>query len=441
MKLKFLIPLILLTLLLRFHLNSPITETETKLPEILTLNLGLSGIRLLTVILGIVTMVIFLRWLPILKLSNLFVILAGLLYATSPTLIRTNIFDLLNTLVLFIITVLLLTLKIKTVKKKFLILGVILIVTLGVFKNYQATLAPANYLYKLDRRLAYDQVEKSPLYNEKFNFNRLIHNKIFYEINTFLRFTVTTLDLDKITSPLQISYSDKDTINNFHLPKIFFVEIPLIIFGVVLLLKQKSPLLFLGILGIPSLIIFSPFGNSLVYLTYFLIICEVTVITALLEMKKRLFKKIILFTITALLFFSTISFQDLLKSHQQLWLSEKDFRFNQIWQEINNLPGYQKIIITDRLGNPEPYFKYYSRGFKNPPNKAKLIFESFKYLESDRRNGELWIGLAGEFVGEYNHFKDVTEIPDGKIVKRINGINKSDIFFGDELWFVETKVK
>jgi len=302
-------------------------------------------------------------------------------------------------------------------------------------------LNPSEYTWQIDRRLAYDQVEGSPLATPKFNFNRFIHNKYTYGLNNFFYFSAGSIDLDKINSPFQKPPAQGNfNPTNQRLPDVFFFEIPIIFIGLIKLLQERSKLIFVGVAGMLPIILFNS-RQPFIYLNLFFLIClAVGLITVAENLSGKL--RTVGLTVLLLLFLTAeVSFQDLLRFHQSEWMAESDFRQFQIWNFIKDSgKNYSEIHITDRLGDPRIYFLYYNKLTPLPANKElkKYFFSSFKYLESDRKPSQLWMGIAGEFVGKFNKYKGVEQISDGKILAKIPGVKQADQFLGDEIWIVET---
>ena len=316
----------------------------------------------------------------------------------------------------------------------------------GYFKSIAerslvAELKPSSYTWQIDRRLAYDQVEGSPLDTPEFNFNRIIHNKFTYGLNKFFYIVAGSIDLDKISSPFQKPVSQNNfNINDQKLPDVFFFEIPLIFIGLLKLLQEKSRLIFIGVAGLLPIILFDGF-KSFIYFSPFILICIAVGLITLAETLLHKFRIMGLIILLVLYLTAEISFQDLLRFHPEEWMAESDFRQFQIWNSAKDSgKKYSEIHVTDRLGDPKPYFLYYNKLTPFPADQElkKYIFSSFKYLESDRKPNQLWVGLAGEFVGKFNQYKGVEQISDGKILAKFPGVKQSDQFLGDELWIVET---
>lgn len=487
----------------------------TRLPFIKILGLNNFSVRLPAILSGSLSLILFLFWIyqqrnfiPILQRSEgkILITLSGLLFTFSPWLIVQHIFNLADSLALLLIlagnilhsfrnnktfwtlgVVLLLLSPLASVKslpfslfilsyqgyklygRKGLGLGLLSIGTLLIliklnsgFGTYFirnsiiSDIIPSNYSWKIERRLSYDQVEQSTILVGGKNLNRLIHNKYLYGLNNVFLGLISPFNFEYLSSPFQTQpLLEKESISPKALPKIFFLELPLMLLGIIIVFKKAPKLLFLGAAGLSSAV-FSGSPDGLFYLLLFLLIAEAIALITIYHLKKFGFTLSLL--ILLLFCTSQISFFDLLKNHQTEWVAENDLRQWQIWNRLKNpLNNYSKITVTNRLGEPVNYFLFYN---KYPPGDYQAVrtlgginedlirqvrsiknidFISFKYLESDRKPNQLWVGLAGEFVGKFNSYKDVNEVSDGKVIYKINGVKQSDQYLGDELWFVETR--
>lgn len=314
-------------------------------------------------------------------------------------------------------------------------------------------LQPSAYNWEVDRGLAYDQVEGSPLYTQKFNFNRIIHNKIGYGIKNLFYYLTIPWDIDNFISPFQRpEVKGEVDLSKAKFPRIFFLELPFLLIGLVKLLKDKSKILYLGITGILPGLFFPSSFNSLFFLTPFILISEAVGIFLILEFVNVRFRYFLLSGVLFSFIVYQVILQDLLVNHQAQWMAEQDFRQFQIWSYLNCTASSNKVTVTDRLGKPQAYLLYYT---KYPPrvltedysrNKylteiGRYSFKSFKYQESDRKPSQRWVGIAGEFVGKFNNYKGVEKITDGIVDKKFGDIKQADEFLGDELWIVETIFK
>ena len=154
---------------------------------------------------------------------------------------------------------------------------------------------------------------------------------------------------------------------------------------------------------------------------------------------------------------SQANFFDSLYFRQKQWLPQNDLRHYQIWNTLTdeNLKK-GKVVVTDRLGEPIYYFLAYESfdpssyledrklgivtpsGIQRVEGVANLEFRAFKYYEDARGSDEIWIGMAGEFVGENRNYSQINDVYDGVIYKKIKEVKQVNKFIGSELWFVKT---
>ena len=220
-------------------------------------------------------------------------------------------------------------------------------------------------------------------------------------------------------------------------------------------LPKQHKLLVVSALA--TVVIFSK--ETLVYLLPFLALGYTILLTYLWQI--RFFLRPALISLGLLFLVITYaSFYDLLNYHQEKWLPENDFRQYQIWNTITNQDiNEKKVIVTDRLGEPAYYYLYYKKVDPNVFREGKALstnsssgiqrvnrvggveFKSFKYFESPRGKDEVWVGMGGEFLGENQKFKDVSNVTDGVVFQKILGVNQANKFLGDQLWFVKTTLQ
>ncbi|OGY09751.1 MAG: hypothetical protein A2782_02850 [Candidatus Blackburnbacteria bacterium RIFCSPHIGHO2_01_FULL_43_15b] len=332
---------------------------------------------------------------------------------------------------------------------------------IGFFKRTTTyrEVQPQNFTYLVDQRLSFGQLYSSPLITEKFNFNRIAHNKIFYRANALSQSLIGNFNYEKLTSSSQAgTILSKETVDSKSLPRFFFWEIPFILLAVIVLAKRlpkQHKLLVVSALA--TVVIFSK--ETLVYLLPFLALGYTILLTYLWQI--RFFLRPALISLGLLFLVITYaSFYDLLNYHQEKWLPENDFRQYQIWNTITNQDiNEKKVIVTDRLGEPAYYYLYYKKVDPNVFREGKALstnsssgiqrvnrvggveFKSFKYFESPRGKDEVWVGMGGEFLGENQKFKDVSNVTDGVVFQKILGVNQANKFLGDQLWFVKTTLQ
>jgi len=316
---------------------------------------------------------------------------------------------------------------------------------------------PSSYTHLIDKKLSFGQVLSSPLITEKFNFNRVAHNKLFYGLREIFKSVIKPLNFELLTSSFQSqTILAKERIDSVALPKFFFWEIPVIFIGLILLFKKKNPVLSVFAFGV--LLSVLTFGEeALGFVLPLTAFSEAVFVFHLKKILKPLYFKVAVLLTSILLIFSYASFLDLLWFHQFSWFNEQDLNQYQIWETLTARDLKEKeVIVTDRLGEPVDYFLFYekvdpafyqeqrklgvitSAGIRRVEKVGNVEFKSFRYFESPRRPNELWVGMAGEFVGENKDFGQITNVVDGEIFKRIKGIKQENKFISDELWFVKT---
>lgn len=316
---------------------------------------------------------------------------------------------------------------------------------------------PSSYTHLIDKKLSFGQSLSSPLLTEKFNFNRISHNKPFYGVRELFKSIISPFNFELLTSSFQSqTILAKERIDSVALPKFFFWEIPVIFIGLILLLKKKNPALSAFAFGILlSVLIFKE--KALGLALPIVVFSETVFVFHLKKTLKPSYFKAAILLISVLLFFSYASFLDLLWYHKFSWFNEQDLRQYQIWDTLTVRDLEEnKVIVTDRLGEPVNYFLFYekvdstfyqeqrklgvitSAGIRRVEKVGNVEFKSFKYFESPRGLNEFWVGMAGEFVGENKDFEKITNVVDGEILKRIKGVRQENKFIGDELWFVKT---
>src|SRR4030042_2165415 len=192
-------------------------------------------------------------------------------------------------------------------------------------------LYPKSYTYLIDRRLSFGEIVGSPLITEKFNFNRITHNKGFYFVNEFIKSIISPFDYETLSSSFQTKTILEAQFQNLNkLPGIFFWELPLIFLGMILLFNKKN--VWLNMLSVSGVISAAFFPNAgIIYLLPVIILSEVAFIQFLFD-KSGIYKKFLM--VMAILFlFGYFSFYDLLHHHKDLWLPQNVRVQNEIWKE------------------------------------------------------------------------------------------------------------
>lgn len=506
-----------------------------RIPFVLFNGLNNLSIRLPTILAGILSLISFWLWvssIPVFKGNSRIKIASVVLYAFSFWVIQINLFKLDLSLSLFFLYLGLYFINLKKIAISSILLIAAVIcsyitapfvtgLVLYLSKQYKLTrsslilflpiiaivlvlivdsnftsfikqksllseLDPRNYLWRIDRRLAYSYEESAPFSELGFFIDRITHNKIGYGFNNLFSSIITSVNFEGLTSSFQSSQILKKDPHNFYgLPYLAILEIPLIFWGIVLAFKKNyRHLLTLFFLSLSNSIFFPFTPNSFFFSLPFLLIFEGMAILRIFEWLKdenikkyfgflnlkvpSRFQNMNIFStwffplpawggvaiLVAIFIQSQLVFQDLFRYHQNQWMMRSDLVHNLIWEYIKSPGDYSLITVTDRLENPAYYYYYYKvpppseivGSLKIDKNNSRITkssnveFYSFKYYEDDRKKDQIWIGYPAEFKGKNNDFEK-TEVFDGGVADRIRGLSLGDKEWGDELWIVKTKFK
>lgn len=351
--------------------------------------------------------------------------------------------------------------------KVFLKLAVVIMVIFFFFKfnpsaygylqknSFIYNLKPANYTYLIDKRLSFGKIINSPLITSRFNFNRLVHNKIFYFVSEIFKLPIHIFNFELLSSSFQSkTILMKENVDSLFPPSVFVWEWFLIFPGVILLLRRKDEIflmLFAG--GIATSLLFP--GNLTLLLIPSFLISEITFLYFIVG--KVRYKKFVIVGYLSLFIFSIFSFLDIFLMHKDLWMNENDLRQFQIWNFISpDMVHKNNIIETDRLGEPAFYYLYYHKvnpklyyansewitlsdfGDKRLEVVGNVRFVSFKFYEDKKPANYIWIGMPGEFIGENAKYDNINAIDGGVIINKINGVKVESKVIGNDLLFVKT---
>jgi hypothetical protein len=477
-----------------------------KIPGILLFGLNSTGIRSFGIVIGVMSLLAFYLFASLFFKNKYLVLLSTSIFALSPILLQANVLNLGISLALmfslfasyflfrrkyklywlafllaalsdfasipFLLIVYILQLNKEGRKKGIAVISVCLLILVALIFKFDKSLfgylktntviadwLPQAYTYQIDKRISFEKIYGSVLLTPKFNFNRIAFNKVFFGVNSVFTSFIGPFNFEKISSPFQsqtVLASDGGNLRFF--PQFYFWELPLIVCGIILTLKKNKKVLWLFSAAVVSSIIFS------VGFTFFLpacVIAETYVICFLID-KFDLVKN--RYMITFLLLFWIVNYltiADIFLNNSNLWMPENDIRQSEIWNFVN-LSGqkWPAIQVTDRLGEPLFYYLYYMRidpGYflQNKVNGPLLngqtqrvdsvgsvAFGSFDYQKIDHIPGSLWIGLAGEFIGENADPTTHLSVDNGTILNKIKGVDTPDKkTFSEELWFVKSNLK
>lgn len=322
-------------------------------------------------------------------------------------------------------------------------------------ETFISDLLPSSYSYQIDKRLSFDMIYGSPLTGTKINFNRIVFNKLFYGANAFFKAIIVPFNFEKIFSPLQSqTVLLADSTKSRFLPSLYFWELPVIIVGYLFLVRRDKRIKFLFLAGFLGAVLLK--GNLLFFLPA-ISVSEVSFLLFLItKCGWKTYGPTAIFSLFILGFLINL---DLMINRPREWMTNEDYGNLLLWQSfIPEYLGYGRVHVTDRLGEPTFYYLYYERvdpgfylnnriegpltdnGIRKISSVGNVFFGTFKYYAIQNKSpNELWVDVAGQFVGENLDYKNVTAVPEGLIVKRILGITvEKGKFLGDELWFVKT---
>lgn len=477
-----------------------------KIPGILIFGPNLIGIRFLGIIIGVISLFAFYLFsLSIFKKKQLALMLT-VIFALSPILLQTNVLSLGISLALmfslyaiyflftkrfklfwlffllsalsnfasipFLLVFYISRLGAKERKKGMIIISTCLLVFVFLIFKFDKSLfgylktntviadwLPQSYTYQIDKRISFEEIYGSVLLTPKLNFNRIAFNKIFFGINSIFTSFIIPFNFEKIIAPFQaqtVLASDGGNLRFF--PQFYFWELPLVFAGIILVLRKHKDITWLFVGAVTSSIIFS---NGFIFFLPICAIAEGYLIYFLISKFKHINK---LFVITILSLFWMVSYLtvvDIFLNSSNLWMTENDIRQNEIWNFVRSTnKNWPYIQITDRLGEPLFYYLYYmhvdpSYYLQNKVNGPLLnnqtqridsvgsvVFGSFDYQKINHVPRSLWIGLAGEFVGQNANPTTLLSVDNGNILNRIKGVDTPDKkTFSEELWFVKSNLK
>jgi hypothetical protein len=465
--------------------------------------LGSLGVRIFGVFFGLLGVFVFYK-LSRLLFSKAHSLTATLMLAASPFFVQLNIFNLGQTLslvffvvglffyfkkntIFFLVFLLLSTLSSFWAIPACLIIGVYylfkvkgakvslyflmgLVVVLGIIlatcpelgkyllrESLVQDLKPASFTYEIDKRLSFGKIISSPLITEGFNFNRIAFNKVYFGITEFFKSLVKPFDYEYLTSSFQTqTILARERLDSVALPRIFFWEVPLILFGAILYLRSKDRKLIIIPMSIfASLLIFK---DKALYLFIPVIVwLSALSLVYLVDNRKKILNKSILFVILLLLLGSYSDLISRLKDEKLDWIDPNSLSQYRIWNLLGDIDlSGKSVIVTDRLGEPAFYYLYYNKIEPEYFQKNKTLshvpvngtirilkvgaveFRSFKYSEEAKSKDKIWVGLPGEFLGEKESFKEIKGVPGGQIVDRVPAVRQTNKLFGDEVWIVKT---
>ncbi len=275
---------------------------------------------------------------------------------------------------------------------------------------------------------------------------KILDNKIIVINQKISRHLTSILDFEQFAS----SQNSYDLIKQSGLspknPALGLVwEIPIILSGGLIVLKQKK--LFIKILILASFSVFTffvfkkeDFPESAVLLSPIFIFLEFVTITKLLRKRKY-----IGWIAISLLIISFAFYQN------GFYLKPSAYRYSRpvFYKEIANWiiesdKDYKKIVATNRFGPMSLAYVYYQKidpnlFWQQYPKSSEIKFENVEFedfttYKSSKEVGVIYIGFAGDFVGTGKELEKKS-LPNGFVkLKNIDGEEELVFDYGNNIW-------
>lgn len=284
----------------------------------------------------------------------------------------------------------------------------------------KTTLSPTQYGYYTDIHRQADLVAGSPL------IGKIYYNKYLVVTRNILFNTASLLDPDRI---FFISSSGKAPLGSRLYPQLSLLELPILIWGLFLLLRKKQYFLFsLPIVVALFTSLIQQSADPLAYQTdpawlVWFVLTLIVIITIPKICKKN--THLILTCIAILLLrFSLviISFTDNPNPHRIF------SAYQNLSQSLKELAPDQKVYLTDRLGQPHVYLTFFDvftlSDFKTsltaglphdkfdlpqPPTIRNFEFTSFTFDEKTFSSGT-YVELSSNFPSIYPNFTKIISL-------------------------------
>lgn len=288
---------------------------------------------------------------------------------------------------------------------------------------------------------------------------KFTYNKLSLATDRVIRKSISLLDFEQLASPIE-SYDIiklSGILPKGNLPLYYVWELPLIVYGVFQLFKKNRnlKLWFAAVLIsslIPAIIFeksdFSQYGifnhTSLFILTTY----GLKKITKRLKNFKLAFK-FVFYVFIFLVIISYLNFLNLVYKKQTNYLRPNTLQYQQIsnWVE-KNTNNDQEIVVTNRFGPTQlavpVYLDFSFDNYWDDYDQAlmthqKLTFTNFDLQSQSPKNGIVYIGFPGEFVGASKHH-DISMLPASyELLGVLKSSDESVYQFGKDLWVATTK--
>ncbi len=307
------------------------------------------------------------------------------------------------------------------------------------------SILPSSFTYNIDKNLSFGTYIENPFYTKDSNYFRIAHNKPHYMVRESSRYIASQLNYELFTSPFQSATVIAREKSSLLLPKFYFWEIPVLIFGIFLLLNRSKSHLKPMIIAFSFSYLF--FGIIIIWLAIPIVVAAHLSFVQYLYRSRRTVYLFSLGVYSTLVILSSMTFYDLFLNHQKIWFSSNEKAYQSVFtSDYFNINNLKKVVLTDRMGEPAYFYAFY-KGSTNDLITAdinyKVVrignaeFRSFQFSEEVREANEIWIGAPGEFVGIKDSYDKVT-LRGGDVVSKVKQVNFKDTLIGDEIWIVKT---
>lgn len=382
------------------------------------------GIRSAGIFIGALTIYLFYLFLRINFNKIWFISIPLILFSFSPLFIKNVIFDVGS---LTLLTLLLAILTNKKFRKLFSVTFLIFTLAILIFnrdyvrdqfhKSILYTYMPQNYTFQIDKRLSFGLIYGSPLIINNHNFNRIVLNKFFYATNSIFDSFISPFNFEKVSFPFQsLTVLSKDSDFSNGLPILYFWEIPIIFLTFVFVRKLPSNNLKLAI---PVLLLVFLSKSKLILLILPLIsICESYFLDFIIYSSDK-YGKYLIYPLICFYVLNVAVISDIFIQKSDRWSTDMDMVQYKIWNMLSEGDLKNKIIVTDRFGEPVFYYLVYKKVnpeyyFSNKTNGAiidnsvqridsvgNVYFRSFNFANEPKEKNEIWIGVGKDY-GEKN---------------------------------------
>ncbi|HEX6977560.1 MAG TPA: hypothetical protein VF185_04405 [Patescibacteria group bacterium] len=368
------------------------------------------------------------------KHKNLFLAATGLMFFLSPWESLISTFYLVQSILIFLLLVVL------KFKKRILLIPLLLISIFFLYKTYAPTylftnkLSSSNLLIEINDRQKADYLIEGRKFVIPRPIRGVIYNKQFLAGNKILNQFISFFDFEHLVSPLDsyelIRLSGISPKGN--LPLFYLWDIPLVIYGVYLLTKEnKNNKKYVIFLFFISLIPYMIFEKKLLPQTAFLTLIPILLIEPLAIYKIiKLKNKIPLLLVSLLFALSIFSYYTTFYFSPQTYQKPESYLYEEISKWLyNNYDPSKTYIITNKFGPTDKMVSFYLQ-----KTYSNVNFEEFDLSEKIPQKNTYYVGLEGEFVGHGKNLEQRTLPEHLNIVDKITGQEEPVFEYGKEIW-------